>query len=106
MILILAILLVLPLNGQVRTGNIFGRVVDQDGNPLPGVSVTLTGSLTAPMTTITSAEGTFRFLSLSPAKDYTIKLELTGFKTKIETGNNCQRRDKYQFDPGYGAGSS
>jgi len=82
----MAVLLALPLMGQVRTGNIFGRVVDQEGNPLPGVSVTLSCLLTAPMTTITSSEGTFRFLSLSPAKDYTIKLELTGFKTKIETG--------------------
>lgn len=86
LVLALAFLLAIPLVGQIRTGNIFGKVVDQEGNPLPGVTVTLTGSLTAPVTAITSAEGTFRFLSLSPARDYTIKLELSGFKTKIETG--------------------
>ncbi|RLE00124.1 MAG: hypothetical protein DRJ11_12130, partial [Candidatus Aminicenantes bacterium] len=51
---------------QERTGNIYGTVVDTDGNPLPGVTVTLTGSKTAPLTSITSAEGKFRFISLPP----------------------------------------
>ncbi len=36
--------------------------------------------------TTTSAEGKFRFLSLFPANDYVVKLELQGFKPKIETG--------------------
>ncbi len=78
------LLCVAILGAQLRTGNIYGRVVDNEGNPLPGVTVTLTGTYTAPMTTMTSAEGLFRFLSLQPARDYTIKAELTGFKTKIE----------------------
>lgn len=78
--------LVSPLISQQRTGNIYGTVVDEDENPIPGVSVTLTGRLTGAMTTVTSANGTFRFISLSPAKDYTIKLEIEGFKTKIEQG--------------------
>ena len=64
----MAVLLALPLMGQVRTGNIFGRVVDQEGNPLPGVSVTLTGSLTAPMTTITSSEVLSVFSPFHPPK--------------------------------------
>lgn len=38
------------------------------------------------MTQITSAEGKFRFLSLFPEIDYVIKMELDGFKTKIEEG--------------------
>lgn len=71
---------------QQRTGNIYGKVVDQEGNPLPGVTVTLIGTLTAPMTFVTSAEGKFRFLSLAPARDYALKAELQGFKTKVEEG--------------------
>ena len=71
---------------QQRSGNIVGTVVDSDRNPLPGVSVTLTGATIAPMTTTTNAEGKFRFLSLFPANDYVVKAELTGFKTRIETG--------------------
>ncbi len=72
------------LAAQMRTGNIYGKVTDTDGNALPGVTVTLTGSLTAPMTSISSAEGVIRFLSLPPASDYTIKAELEGFKTDIQ----------------------
>ena len=83
---LLIIFLSVSMAAQVRTGNIYGKVVDSEGNPLPGVTVTLTGSLIAPMSTVTSAEGNFRFLSLPPAKDYSIKLELTGFKTRTETG--------------------
>ncbi len=86
---ILTILFVLLLScsfmvAQERTGDIYGKVTDEDGNPIPGVKVTLTGSLTAPMTSITSAEGNYRFLSLSPAKDYTVKAELEGFKAAIK----------------------
>jgi len=80
---LLVLLLAVTLSAQVRTGNIYGRVVDTEGNPLPGVTVTLTGSKTAPMTAITSAEGNFRFISLPPANDYALKAELEGFKTVI-----------------------
>ncbi len=83
---VLAAFLMLAAFGfsQQRTGNIYGKIVDTSGNPLPGVSVTLTGSKIAPMTTVTSEEGNFRFLSLPPAKDYAIKAELEGFKTVVK----------------------
>jgi hypothetical protein len=84
--LIILSLLILAgsLSAQVRTGNIYGTVVDTDGNALPGVAITLTGSLTAPVSSISSAEGVFRFLALAPASDYTLKAELEGFKTEIQ----------------------
>ncbi len=79
-------LVAIPVMGQVRTGNIYGKVVDaSSGQPLPGVAVTLTGDKIAPMTTVTSAEGNFRFLSLPPGT-YTIKAELQGFKTVVRKG--------------------
>jgi len=71
---------------QIRTGNIYGEVVDEEGNPLPGVTITLTGSLTARVTYVTTREGRFRFLSLAPASDYSLRAELEGFKIKTETG--------------------
>jgi hypothetical protein len=77
------LVLATSLTAQTRTGNVYGKVADPDGNPLPGVTVMLTGSLTAPLTSISSAEGVFRFLSLPPASDYSIKAELEGFKTEI-----------------------
>ncbi len=72
--------LTIPVLAQQRAGNIYGKVLDQEGNPLPGATVTLTGSLTAPVTVVTSAEGNFRFLSLPPSANYAIKVELQGFK--------------------------
>jgi len=84
--ILFVLVLVGGLSAQQRTGNIAGTVVDQEGNILPGVAVTLTGATIAPMSTATNAEGRFRFLSLFPANDYQVKLELQGFKTKIETG--------------------
>lgn len=86
LIVISVLLLATMMTAQQRTGNIMGRVVDSDGNPLPGVAVTLTGSFTAPQSSTSSAEGVFRFLSLTPARDYSLRAELSGFKTKIEEG--------------------
>jgi len=62
-------------------GSIKGVVKDADGLPLPGITVTLTGSKIAPMSTFTSEAGHFRFFKLPVAEDYLLKLEVTGFKT-------------------------
>jgi hypothetical protein len=62
---------------QLQTGNLYGKVSDQTGAVLPGVTVTLdTGE--APQIQVTNAQGEFRFLSLAPAT-YKIKAELQGF---------------------------
>ena len=86
LVILFALLLVAPLVAQERTGRITGVVVDQDGNPIPGVTVTLLATAGAPMQAISSAEGTFRFLALPPSTGYALKSELEGFKTKTETG--------------------
>jgi Carboxypeptidase regulatory-like domain len=75
-----AVLLVLGAGtsfAQLQTGNLYGKVSDQTGAALPGVTVTLdTGE--APQIQVTNAQGEFRFLSLAPAS-YKIKAELQGF---------------------------
>jgi len=83
LILMCLILLVGIFSFAQEYGAIKGKVKDPEGVPLPGVTVTLTGSKIATMTTITSEEGNFRFLSLPVARDYTLKFELPGFKTLI-----------------------
>jgi Carboxypeptidase regulatory-like domain/TonB-dependent Receptor Plug Domain len=86
LIALCVLLLSVGLVAQQRTGNIFGKVTDPEGNALPGVTVTLSGLYTAGQTTVSSAEGNFRFLSLPPARDYSLKMELAGFKSRTETG--------------------
>src|ERR1700730_458275 len=75
-----AMLLVLSAGAamaQLQSGNLYGKVSDQTGAALPGVTVTLdTGE--APQIQVTNAQGEFRFLSLPPAS-YKIKSELQGF---------------------------
>ncbi len=74
------------LHAQTERGSIYGKVMDPEGNPLPGVTVTLTGSMTAPIHIITGPEGTFRFLTLAPGRDYALKAVLEGFKPKLIEG--------------------
>jgi hypothetical protein len=74
------------LVAQQNTGQVKGKTVDEEGNALPGVAVTLSGAKMGTMSTVTSAEGLFRFLGLFPGSDYVLKAELAGFKTKIEEG--------------------
>jgi len=74
------------LSAQGRlTGSLTGKVVDSEENPLPGVTVTVEGpALQGTMTFITSETGVFRFPALPSGSDYTIKLEMPGFKTTLQ----------------------
>ena len=85
-LLVLTCLLI--LTGAFAFGQEFGsikvEVVDDQGNPLPGVAATLTGAKIAPMTTVSSAGGAVRFLSLPVGSDYALKLELAGFQTHVQ----------------------
>jgi len=68
---------------QNQSGNLFGKVVDDQGNRLPGVTITL-GSGGAPQTTVTDARGEFRFPNLPPTS-YQVRAELQGFSTIQDT---------------------
>ncbi len=71
---------------QVQTGEITGRVTDDSGAILPGVTVTLTSPvLIQPQSAVSSETGTFRFPQI-PIGTYTVKFELPGFKTVLREG--------------------
>ena len=72
--------------GQARTGAIYGTVTDPDGNPLPGVTVELTSSVTARMTVVTDVDGSYRFPSLPPGTDYLLRFTLQGFQPVVREG--------------------
>lgn len=71
---------------QKSTGNIVGQVVDGEGHPVSGVTLTLTGVYTAPLQAQTDAQGRFRFLSLYPDRGYEIKAERKEHQTQVLTG--------------------
>lgn len=85
-LVVLAVLVFsMSLAAQQRTGNIYGKILDAERNPLPGVAVTLTGPQMAPLTSVTSQEGMYRFVAVPPGNEYTIKAELQGFKTQSKS---------------------
>ena len=74
------------LNAQRQTGSIAGVVTDEEGAPLPGVTITVSGSsLIGTMSYITSESGTFRIPALPPGT-YTLVAELPGFQTVRREG--------------------
>jgi hypothetical protein len=71
---------------QTLTGTVAGKVADEQGGVLPGVTVTLTGR-TGSKVEVTDAKGEFRFVALDPG-EYTVKAELQGFRPKGQEGLN------------------
>ncbi|MGD8539397.1 MAG: TonB-dependent receptor [Candidatus Aminicenantes bacterium] len=64
-----------------QTGTLYGTVLDESGNPLPGATVTLSGpTVMGQKSYVTGNTGHFRFPSLLPGK-CTIRVEMPGFKT-------------------------
>src|SRR4029077_12895005 len=71
---------------SLQVGTIEGKVLDQSGAVVPGVTVTLTSPvLVGPRTNVTDSGGTYTFPSL-PLGDYTAAYELSGFKKVIREG--------------------
>ena len=78
----LAGLLAVPAAAQLQAGNLYGTVIDESGQPLPGATVTLTGTAMEQVQT-TDAQGNFHFLGLAPAK-YTVKAGLGEHYATVE----------------------
>jgi hypothetical protein len=73
-------------HAQQQTGEIFGKVTDQSGGVLPGVTVTITApNLLQPLIAVTSETGTYQFPRLAIGT-YTVKFELEGFKSVLNQG--------------------
>lgn len=70
------------------SGSLYGRVVDNNGDRLPGVTVTLSGP-SGDQIQVTGAEGEFRFLGLDPG-NYSIEANLEGFGTVIYEAVNIR----------------
>ncbi|NIO20561.1 MAG: TonB-dependent receptor [Candidatus Aenigmarchaeota archaeon] len=82
----LAFLSVQLAHGQsILYGKVTGTIIDDTGEPLPGVTVEITSDalITGKRSTITSAKGSYVFLNL-PVGKYTITATLESFKTVIQ----------------------
>lgn len=71
------------LSAQAPTGKIYGIVTDDEGSPLPGVSVEATSpKLIGVAEATTDANGVYRLFNLTPG-EYRITFNLPGFKPFI-----------------------
>src|SRR4051794_2092689 len=84
------VLVTLPALAQAPAGTIAGRVADETGLSLPGVTVTVQGADIS-RTFSTDSSGRFRFLELAPGA-YTLTSSLEGFATNV--------RDRVTVDVG------
>jgi len=77
----------LTAQGTLQTGTISGKVVDNEGNPLPGVTVTITSEalIKGTQSAITTPGGAYRFVFL-PVGAYKVSFALQGFKTLVKEG--------------------
>ena len=74
------------LNAQVTTATFFGLVRDTSGAVVPGATVVATNQGTGvPREAITDERGEF-VLSALPNGSYSIRIELTGFKSYTNQG--------------------
>src|SRR4029077_17570166 len=87
-LVVLGFLFVLPSAAlaQLSTGQITGRVTDQSGAVLPGVTVTATQTDTGQArTVVTDASGTYVVPNL-PTGPYRLEAMLQGFRSYVQTG--------------------
>jgi hypothetical protein len=80
--LILTVALVAgSLSAQQMTGRIIGKVVDNQGEALPGVSIEASGTrLVGRAAAITDTQGVYRLVALPPGS-YTVIYSLSGFQS-------------------------
>jgi Carboxypeptidase regulatory-like domain/TonB-dependent Receptor Plug Domain len=75
-------LVVGPANAQEHTGTITGTVTDEQGQVLPGATITVIGESTGHARSATSdAKGAFLLTALPPGS-YTIRAEMANFRTE------------------------
>ena len=94
--LLAAVLLAaVPLRAQTNpTGTISGKVVDQEGLPVPGATVTVQSpAMQGSRSATTSANGDY-IIPFLPAGEYEVTTQLTGFKTVKQTSRVSPSADR------------
>jgi hypothetical protein len=85
-------------SAQERFGGLTGRITDQQGSAVPGVTVVTTNTQTGEVRTfVTDANGQFQALDLVPGR-YNVRFELTGFAKVERTDINVLLGRTFELD--------
>lgn len=86
-VFIVLVFLAATLPGQATNARIVGNVMDEDGNYLPGVTITATNIGNNGVSTTTSGKkkGAFRFASLATGF-YQVSIDLEGYQSYVVGG--------------------
>ena len=85
----------LKVNGQATNAAITGRVLDENGEGLPGAAVIIRNVATGFTTgTITHPNGDFQFKQLPLGGPYTVSASFIGYGEKKKSGYTVNRGDK------------
>jgi hypothetical protein len=82
---------------QIADPTIIGRVVDENGNPIVGAAVILTGVPSA--TTTTDSNGAFTFGMLAVGNNYTVSVNAGNYFFTAQAVDNLQRNVRRDFGP-------
>ena len=98
------IVLTLPVNAQVTTGDITGRVTDTQGRVVPGATVTATHKGTgAARTATTNDAGDYTITQLPPGK-YDLSVEAKNFSKALaqdfELNVGAKATQNFELKPG------
>jgi hypothetical protein len=81
--LLLVALIAAEAFAQATEGSLRGYIRDEQGAPMPGVTITAKSTAaTRPHVAVTDETGAYRLLNVAPG-DYTVSAELAGFSTSI-----------------------
>lgn len=98
LLLLLVPALASPAWAQVQTGSILVKVVDDQGGPIPGVTITVTSPvLPQPLVRVTDSSGVQRFTALTVGT-YSIKATLQGFQTTTREGVQVVQNQTVSID--------
>jgi hypothetical protein len=87
-----------PIYGQAVTGRLAGTVEDASHSPIASAPVTITNDNTgAHLALNTDSRGDYVAPSLPPGR-YTVKVEVSGFRTAISAGNTVNVAETTRVD--------
>jgi outer membrane receptor protein involved in Fe transport len=103
---LIAVLFSAPARGQITTGTIFGRVVDQSQAAVPAAKVKVTSGETGlRRSSTTDSSGNYEF-PLLPIGIYTVEVEKEGFQTRSMPGVMLHVNEKQEIPVSLQLGST